>query len=489
LPFLVLLVLTLVCLQERWPEPPEWLGLWGSGLVTCAGIAGLTWAAFWSGARLRQQLWDQPWQRGATLIACGRQRRYLVLSLLGVYVLLLYFAGWGATATALVNLSSWALPGVKLLVLSPFVVSLVLLWTCGYDLELAIQATSLHRSDRPFPSRGAYVALQCRNNFILALPPVLLMLLQELVFGLLPEEVLQHGYVTPLIVIALLALVFISIPWLLRLFLGLRPLPPGPVRSRLLATAERLGFRCNDVLLWDTRFTIANAMVTGPLPWLRYVVLTDRLIAEMTLDELEAVFGHEVGHVKHHHMLFYFGFLMVSLTALAALWDRLNDFFAQDAVQSYLSHWLPQWQQWQQSYEILTVLPLVILMGAYIFVVFGFLSRRCERQADIYGCRTASAPVFIEALEKVALLNGISRDRPGWLSSWQHSTIAQRVDFIRQMSADPLLEPRFQRRVGLVKLGVILGLSAVLFVIACAVGPKKAFSFLNDEIPASQAQP
>jgi hypothetical protein len=90
------------------------------------------------------------------------------------------------------------------------------------------------------------------------------------------------------------------------------------------------------------------------------------------------------------------------------------------------------------------------------------VSRRCERQADIFGCRTVSCAVFIAALEKVAWLNGISRDRPGWLSSWQHSTIARRVEFLQRMSADPALEPRFQRRVGLIKWALLLCLAAAL---------------------------
>jgi STE24 endopeptidase len=107
-------------------------------------------------------------------------------------------------------------------------------------------------------------------------------------------------------------------------------------------------------------------------------------------------------------------------------------------------------------------------------VVFGFLSRRCERQADIFGCRTVSVPVFVEALEKVARLNGISRDRPGWLMSWQHSTIARRVEFLEKMHVDPRLEPRFQRRVGLVKWGMVLSLAAALV----ALGPGNVWAVL-----------
>jgi STE24 endopeptidase len=146
--------------------------------------------------------------------------------------------------------------------------------------------------------------------------------------------------------------------------------------------------------------------------------------------------------------------------------------------------------------EDLAILPLFALVGAYIFVVFGFLSRRCERQADIFGCRAVSCDhfdcgghegavalvpggralcptgirTFIEALEKVARLNGISRERPGWLQSWQHSTIARRVEFLQRMLDDPSLEPRFQRVVAFVKWALLLALLSVLGVLVYSQG-------------------
>jgi Zn-dependent protease with chaperone function len=249
-------------------------------------------------------------------------------------------------------------------------------------------------------------------------------------------------------------------------------MPAGPVRGRLEDAARRLRFRYSDLLVWNTRKGMANAMVVGILPWPRYVVFTDRLLHDFTPDEVEAVFGHEIGHVKHFHMLYYFLFLSVSMTVLGVLAHLCLSRFLSDS---------------QQHFETLPMVGLVLL---YIFVVFGFISRRCERQADIYGCRTVScrqgncqeheagvalAPrgaglcptgirTFIRALEKVADVNGISRDRPGLLQSWQHSTIARRVAFLQQMIADPTIERVFQRRVALVKWGLLLGalLAAVL---------------------------
>jgi STE24 endopeptidase len=268
--------------------------------------------------------------------------------------------------------------------------------------------------------------------------------------------------------LALVLVVFLSMPFVVRLVLGLRSMEPGPLRSRLDEVARRLRFRCSDILIWNTRKGMANAMVVGILPWPRYVVFTDRLLHEFTADEVEAVFGHEIGHVKHFHMLYYFLFLSLSMVVLGVL------------AHLFLSRFLNADQQHLEA------LPMAGLVLVYIFVVFGFISRRCERQADIYGCRTVScglgncqahetglalAPcatalcptgirTFIRALEKVAEVNGISRDRPGLLQSWQHSTIARRVAFLQQMITDPGIEPLFQRHVAFVKWGLfaVLGL-------------------------------
>jgi STE24 endopeptidase len=222
----------------------------------------------------------------------------------------------------------------------------------------------------------------------------------------------------------------------------------------LLDAARRLKFRCNDILVWNTRYTVANAMVTGPLPILRYVVLSDRLIQDLEPEEVEAVFGHEVGHIKHQHMLFYLGFFLASLVALAGIYKAAVDYCQLHHVPVLFDLVKPK-----------DAIPFLLLFAGYLVVVFGFLSRRCERQADIFGSRAVSCQTFIAALEKVASLNGLHRHRPGWFSSWQHSTIARRVDFLEKMHADPALESNFQRRLGLVKWGVVFGLAVVVYVV------------------------
>jgi STE24 endopeptidase len=331
------------------------------------------------------------------------------------------------------------------------------------------------------------VSFHARQNLALVFVPLLLLITVNDVPRLFPADSNDRPFVAAILTVCTILTVFIFMPWIVRLVLGLQPMPDSALRNRLFSAACRVRFRCSNVLLWNTRGGIANAMVVGMVPVVRYVVLTDRLVGEMTPDEVEAVFGHEIGHIKYRHMIYYFAFLMVSLAVLSAIWEVTN-------LESVLN---------LSSRKDLAVLPLVGLLGAYIFVVFGFLSRRCERQADVFGCRTVSCGradcaghedgealspggrhlcptgirTFISALEKVACLNGISRDRPGWLQSWQHSTIARRVEFLQRVLADPAVEPRFQRRVSLVKWTMFLLLGVLLLIVGLNWGWSTLIAF------------
>jgi Zn-dependent protease with chaperone function len=468
MPFLLLLVLTLTCLQRDWPAPLAALGVGGGLLLTWGTVALMTTVAWVAARLLSKQLRNDPSVRTLVQRRLSRFRRWHFYVLMVLYFGML-LGGWGWFVTDCLIYRGIAFPGIDVVLLSPLLVAMVLAWAVYHPVERTLAETSPLPAAEPFPGRWVYVGLQARTSFLLVAPPLVLMFVQQLVLALWPG-LQDNALVVPMLGVVLLASMYIGIPWLLRLLLNLHPLPEGSLRDRLLATARRLNFRCNDILVWNTRHTIVNALVTGPLPWLRYVVLTDRLVIELAPEEVEAVFGHEVGHIKHHHLLFYFGFLMASLLAVIGVWSAVTNWLNQPAIDDWVAARAPLLKSWLEGSELLSALPLLAFLGGYIFVVFGFLSRRCERQADIYGCRTVSVPVFVEALEKVARLNGISRDRPGWLMSWQHSTIAKRVAFLEQMHADPALEPAFQRRIGWVKWGIVVTLAAVLAAMT-AIGP------------------
>lgn len=514
MPFLLLLLLTLILLPDSWSQPFWCLSETSPRPADFVVSAALTWLAVAAvlafarviAARVTCGLALDPGRRERLLRDYGRFRTYHVFVLIGTYVVSVYLFGWGWTVRSLCQYGGEMVPGAELFILAPFVAAMVLSWVIFYDAERALHDTAEPESPEPaepYWSRGAYVGFHARQNLALICAPLLLLLLMKGLHRLFPKSATGAAGGAITLGGALLSLtVIVTMPWLLRLALGLKPMPPGPLRTRLEATARRLGFRCNNILLWNTRGGVANAMVAGVVPWLRYVILTDRLMSELTPDEVEAVFGHEMGHAKHHHMLLYLGFLAVSVMLLGVVWSWV----------AAVVFKLPS----DQVDTTLASVPLVTMLGAYIFVVFGFLSRRCERQADVFGCRAVSCgrpdceghddttplsgggaaprphglrrvldvfvrPVqplrgtslcptgirtFIEALEKVARINGISRDRPGWLSSWQHSTIARRVQFLQDVLANRGLERRFQRRVALVKAGMFVALVATLVALS-----------------------
>ncbi len=306
----------------------------------------------------------------------------------------------------------------------------------------------------------------------------------------------------------MLGLALLSLPLLLRLFLGLRPLPAGPLRQRLEATARRLHFRCGDILVWDTHHTMANALISGFIPWPRYVVLTDRLLDELTHEEIEAVFGHEVGHVCHHHMAVYVLFCLSSLVLLGAAGSYLKT-LTLPYVDNYLRPWEDASRQCATvvglmagphgEAPLLATAPLAVaevagartslltaanvltvcLVALYFVLVFGVLSRFCERQADLFGSRATSSTAFIAALEKVARVNGIAREHGGWLSAWRHPSIAQRVAFVERASADPRLESRFHLSLRLFKWGLAMALPGALVAVWWFVGAEKVWELMS----------
>jgi Zn-dependent protease with chaperone function len=475
MPFLLLLFLTLACLEDNW-EDWDWLGSPGlSALLTWSVMAAWVGLAAFLARQTHRQLVATPGRRETIAERYTRWRFYHAIGLYLVYSATLYAFGWGAFVQGLVPPGVTLFPGGEVLVLAPFLAGLVLSWVFFYDAERALYDSRPNSNER-YWSRWHYVGFHVRTNLGLVAIPILLLIVQRTVDRTLKEfGPGWSAYVAPLLGLGVALAIFLCLPWILRLILKVQPMPHGPLRARLEALAKRLNFGYSDILLWNTRRGVANAMVAGVLPRPRYVLLTDRLVAELSPEELDAVFGHEAGHVKHWHMLYYAIFMLFSIFVL---WTGLSPFLPESAF-----------------LKKAMAFPFVLILAAYIFLVFGFLTRRCERQADIYGCRAASCGrpsctghdeattglgggglcptgirTFIAALEKVASLNGISRDKPGLLQSWQHSTIARRVEFLQSMLADTTLEPRFQRKVALVKWGLLLGLGTALAVLVAVQG-------------------
>src|SRR6185295_10998407 len=82
-------------------------------------------------------------------------------------------------------------------------------------------------------------------------------------------------------------------------------------------------------------------------------------------------------------------------------------------------------------------------MVAYIYFFFGAMSRRCEREADLASAELMGTPQpLITALEKIASMNGNMRRVP----CWHHGSIAERVEAVQTLAADPVATRLFHER-------------------------------------------
>src|SRR5215468_4805233 len=95
MPFLLLLVLTLISLQREWPKPPDWAGMAGGVALTWAGVAlflGQAWISSW---RVRRRLAGDSATRSAVLRRHAGYRRRHALALITFYLVAVCALGWG----------------------------------------------------------------------------------------------------------------------------------------------------------------------------------------------------------------------------------------------------------------------------------------------------------------------------------------------------------------------------------------------------------
>ncbi|QEL19800.1 M48 family metallopeptidase [Limnoglobus roseus] len=481
MPIILVLLLTASCARLPWPEPP--FGVGGSGSLALTAFAfllpigGAIVLSRWVASSVRAE----PSRRGEIASQYSRYRRFLGYVNLVVAVLAVVGLGWGWTVWNRIIFPTdhrVVAPLAELLVPAPYLFTVFTSWLVYYDVERLFHSTG--RSESSFWSRTGYFFFNLRPFAFLVLLPVVLFAAQQTFVRLAPEA--AESWVAQLLGFAMVPLLFVFLPVLLRPALGLKPMPDDPTRERLEELARKMNFRYSNLLVWSTRGAMANAMVVGVVPWARYVVFTDRLIDAMAPDELDAVFGHEVGHAKHWHIPYYALFFMLSVPAVAAVVSVLFD---QVAASGFID--AKAWEPW-------VGLPPLAGLLAYIFLVFGYLSRKCERQADIYGCRVASGgervdvngiDAMMRALTRVADLNGMDA-RTGtpehqsvwkrlWalFRSWQHGSIGERVHFLANLMENPEIERGIQWRVYLLRWGLLLGLIAVIAGVVAITGWKE----------------
>jgi STE24 endopeptidase len=448
---LILAILTALTICECAIRQPV-SGQGGRLLMAGAGMAAVVLFALWISRRTARRLRTDATEQALLLRRFRLLRRVHAVLWLVTGGGILYCLDWARLVRF-----NWGLDGAflidEVLALVPVLLPLVLSWAAFYEVDRAVRAVPPGQASPAESSgRGRYLVFHVRHYLGMALLPVLgLLAVQDAVEWLAPG-VLESGHDAAVFLPAV-AVLFLLFPVLLRYVWQTRPLAAGPLRNRLEDAARRCGFHARDILVWYTDGMLLNAAVAGFVRPVRYVFLTDSLLGRLTDEEIEAVFGHEVGHVRHHHLLLR----VLTVIAPLSLWLLLRQ-AAPAAVE--------QWQQWLQSGGLGRQAEFgLIMLGAmalYVLLVFGYYSRQLEHQADWFGCRSmardpqqSAVDTFTSALEKLAAGSGLGRNT----RSWQHASIARRVEFLNQLNRDAKRELDFQRRVrllGSLVVGIVL---------------------------------
>jgi STE24 endopeptidase len=406
--------------------------------------------------------------RAAVAGPAARRRRwmalagqvYLVVGLAGVLLV-----GYRTAIVGERAISNLPLVPV-LLAWAPFVVAMLITWMLEYPLYRVVRLRSAAAA-APAPAMqvwtlGEFVGYNLRHHLLFVAVPVgLIVLVGDVlrlwVCPLLPEAVADT--VLPAGSLVGAGAVFVVAPAMIVRIWRTSPLPPGRLRGQLEALCRHLHLRCRNILIWQSGGAIANAAMMGLIGPIRYVLVSDALLANLDERCLLAIFAHEAGHIRHHH-IFYSVLFALAATGLGAA-------VAQQAA------------VWTGAGEDAALVFLVPLLGAAWAVGFGWISRRFERQSDVMAARLAgeellpeaaggaAAPadlpvtpegvaVFCHALHRVAQLNGISPAQ----GNWRHGSVAWRITYLLSPFSPRGRRHPIDRQVRWIKIALWIALAA-----------------------------
>ena len=271
----------------------------------------------------------------------------------------------------------------------------------------------------------------------------------------------HFGHLVDVLGAMLLAVGVVALlPWLLVRAWGARPLTDPALRGELESACRNAGVRVGAILRWPVRGgRVYNAMVIGVLPRLRYVLFTDDMLRDFPPDQRLAVLGHELGHARYQHLWVYL---------LFALATGLLSFAARGPLDAWLAG-LPGMGTIDE--DVRAGIGALLLLGVQWRLLFGFLSRACEREADAAGAELAGggdlrqgAATMSQALGTVAQLAGIDPRAP----SWRHYSLHERMVWLERVAAQPQVAALHHRQVRLVielmaaTTGMLLALAVIL---------------------------
>jgi STE24 endopeptidase len=205
------------------------------------------------------------------------------------------------------------------------------------------------------------------------------------------------------------------------LFYKFTPLADEELVGRLMKLAEKANTKVRGVFTINlsSRTKAANAALMG-LGNTRRIVLGDTLYADYSLDEIETILAHELGHHVQHDI--WWGLFLQSALTLIGL---------------YLAHVGLSWGVRAMGFaglDDIAALPLLALvMGGFMALtapLSNTFSRWRERMADEYALRMTGRPqAFVSVMVKLANQNLSQVDPEPWVEFilYSHPAIGKRI--------------------------------------------------------------
>lgn len=211
------------------------------------------------------------------------------------------------------------------------------------------------------------------------------------------------------------------------------PLKDQALADRIKALAAAQGVTVSDVLQMDMskRTSKANAMFTG-IGNTKRIVLGDTLLDEFTMEEVEVVLAHELGHQVHKDLWKLIGLGTLTTTLMAWTIHRLTD----PIINRFGVRYGLDPARGAADVAALPLLGLLLGLASLVLTpIQNAISRNLiEHPADRYALElTGRHEAFIGAMEKLARMN-LADPRPPALVKYllySHPPISERIDYAK----------------------------------------------------------
>ncbi len=326
----------------------------------------------------------------------------------------------------------------SLVLLLLFVGYLALMWAFSYQAHRVIYNANISLKSFVYSNIAFCVPVLIPWTLLFGINDIIRLLPFSFPKELLSSPIGQTAY---FLVFLMIAAIFA--PLMIQKFWRCRPLEHGARRSRIEALCQKAGVKYANIVYWpifDGRMITAGVM--GLVARFRYILVTDALFSILTPEEVDQVIAHEIGHVKHKHLLlyllFFIGFMLISYTV-----DPLSQLllFSDGPLLGAIEKFdLDPFKTLQIFYGVMLVVCIVI----YFRYIFGYFIRNFERQADLYVFQLfSSAQPLISTFHKIAASSGQPADKP----NWHHFSIQQRMDYLTRCERSPMWISRHKKKV------------------------------------------